>query len=221
MNAHEVSARWRVMAPLAIVPLGVGWAVRPVSAQDWPDQDSADAGFAYDMIRHHAQAVEMAMILYRRTDDELLSVMAYDIALTQQAQIGMMIGWLDVWGLPRTSAKPAMAWMGHPIDGPMPGMATSDEVASLRELPVDEMEAQFLRLMIRHHLGGVLMAEVGEPLLETDQARELAAAIVASQRAEIDQMQQMLEERGLPRFTGDMGGGEGDDHETMDHGQGG
>lgn len=218
-----MSARWRVFAPLAAVHLGVGWAVRPVVAQEFPNEDSADAGFAYDMIRHHAQAVEMAMILYKRTDDEVLSVMAYDIALTQQAQIGMMTGWLDVWGLPRTSTKPAMTWMGHPIDGPMPGMATSEEVDSLRELPVDEMEAQFLRLMIRHHLGGVLMADVGESLLETDPARELAATIVATQRAEIDQMQQMLEERGLPQYTGNEGGGEEHEHEqaTPEHGHSG
>jgi uncharacterized protein (DUF305 family) len=154
MSARGVSARWRVVAPLAAVPFGAVWAVRSVDAQDRPDADGPDAGFAYDMIRHHAQAVEMAMILYKRTDDEVLSVMAYDIALTQQAQIGMMTGWLDVWGLPRTNTRPAMAWMGHPIDGPMPGMATSEEVDSLREMPLDEMEAEFLRLMIRHHLGG-------------------------------------------------------------------
>jgi uncharacterized protein (DUF305 family) len=187
-----------------------------VAAQEFPAENSADAGFAYDMIRHHAQAVEMAMILYKRTDDPVLLAMAYDIALTQQAQIGMMTGWLDVWGLPRTSTKPAMSWMGHPIDGPMPGMATSEEVNSLRELPDDEMEAAFLRLMIAHHLGGVLMAEAGESLLETDPARDLAATIIATQRTEIDQMQQMLEERGLSEDSGDS-----DSMPMHDHGHDG
>jgi uncharacterized protein (DUF305 family) len=221
MRAIGVSARWRVVAPLAAVPLGAVWPVRRIAAQSTPTEDSADAGFAYDMIRHHAQAVEMAMMLYKRTDDPVLSVMAYDIALTQQAQIGMMLGWLDVWGLPRTSTRPAMAWMGHPVEGPMPGMATSDEVESLRELPLAEMEAQFLRLMIRHHQGGVEMAEAGVGLVETPQARELAATIAASQTAEIEQMQQMLEERGLPRVTGDVSGGEEGEHATPDHGHGG
>jgi uncharacterized protein (DUF305 family) len=218
---RAVSMRARVVASLAAVPLGAVWAVRSVAAQDWPAKDSADAGFAHDMIRHHAQAVEMAMILYKRTDDPVLSAMAYDIALTQQAQIGMMLGWLDVWGLPRTSTRPAMAWMGHPVEGPMPGMATSDEVASLRELPLDEMEAQFLRLMIRHHQGGVLMAEAGARLVETPHARELAATIAASQTVEIEQMQQMLEERGHPRVIGDVSGGTEGGHATPDHDHGG
>ncbi len=220
MNARNVSARWRVSSLVAL-PLGAFWPARTVAAQDWPGEDSADAGFAYDMIRHHAQAVEMAMILYKRTDDAVLTAMAYDIALTQQAQIGMMLGWLDIWGLPRTSTRPAMAWMGHPVDGLMPGMATGDEVESLRELPDDEMEVQFLRLMIPHHQGGVEMAEAGVRLVESAPARNLAATIAASQTAEIEQMQQMLEERGRPRVTGDASGGEEGEPATPDHGHGG
>jgi hypothetical protein len=47
------------------------------------------------------------------------------------------------------------------------------------------------------------MAEAGESLLETEPARELAATIVATQRVEIDQMEQMLEERGLSEESGD------------------
>jgi uncharacterized protein (DUF305 family) len=39
--------------------------------------------------------------------------MAYDIALTQQEQIGQMHGWLTQWGLPLTGINPAMAWMAH------------------------------------------------------------------------------------------------------------
>lgn len=44
--------------------------------------------------------------------------------LTQQAQIGQMQGWLNVWGSPIASIEPAMAWMEMPTTDPMPGMAT-------------------------------------------------------------------------------------------------
>jgi hypothetical protein len=66
-----------------------------------------------------------------------MRLLASDISLTQQAQIGIMQGWLGVWGLPITGDEPAMAWMGHPTDGLMPGMATPEEIDRLSELPSD------------------------------------------------------------------------------------
>jgi uncharacterized protein (DUF305 family) len=136
--------------------------------------------------------------------------------LTQHGQIGVMQGWLDAWGLSSTGENPPMAWMGddatsampddkggtdafneddHAMDSRMPGLATPKEVAALSTLPVPEMEAQFLRLMIRHHQGGVLMAEAAVERAETDNVRDLAGWIVAGQQAEIAQMEKMLSER--------------------------
>jgi uncharacterized protein (DUF305 family) len=82
-----------------------------------PTEDSAEAGFARDMMVHHAQAVQMAEIVRDKTESEEIRTMAADIALTQQAQIGQMQGWLAVWGLPATGREPAMTWMGHPTEG--------------------------------------------------------------------------------------------------------
>ncbi|HMN29918.1 MAG TPA: DUF305 domain-containing protein, partial [Caldilineaceae bacterium] len=65
-----------------------------------PAEGSAEVGFARDMAMHHAQAVNLAMLLRDRSDDEEMRQLALDILLTQQAQIGMMQGWLAVWGLP-------------------------------------------------------------------------------------------------------------------------
>ena len=89
-----------------------------------PGDGSAEAGFARDMMVHHAQAVGMAEIVRDKTESEDVRILATDIALTQQAQIGQMQGWLAVWGLPVAGTEPAMAWMGHPTEGRMPGMAT-------------------------------------------------------------------------------------------------
>ena len=40
-----------------------------------PTTDSAEAGFSRDMQVHHAQAIEMAMEIYRKTDDDELRVL--------------------------------------------------------------------------------------------------------------------------------------------------
>ncbi|MFI9624406.1 DUF305 domain-containing protein [Streptomyces sp. NPDC052042] len=82
-----------------------------------PAADSADAGFARDMAVHHQQAVEMSFIVRDRTKDEEVRLLAYDIANTQANQRGMLLGWLDLWELPKTTpgGREPMAWMadGH------------------------------------------------------------------------------------------------------------
>lgn len=37
----------------------------------------------------------MATLPHDRTEDETMHILAYDILTTQQAQIGIMMGWLD------------------------------------------------------------------------------------------------------------------------------
>ncbi|MFD7867530.1 DUF305 domain-containing protein [Streptomyces sp. NPDC057682] len=100
-----------------------------------PAAGSADAGFAQDMAVHHQQAVEMSFIVRDRTQDEDVRRFAYDIANTQANQRGMLLGWLDLWELPKTSAgQEPMAWMREPsADGheghdmaSMPGMDMGD-----------------------------------------------------------------------------------------------
>ncbi|MGW0667618.1 DUF305 domain-containing protein [Streptomyces sp. NPDC002746] len=93
------------------------------SAPGTPATDSADAGFARDMAVHHQQAVEMSFIVRDRTRDEDVRRLAYDIANTQANQRGMLLGWLDLWELPKVSAgQEPMAWMdgqhaGHDMGG--------------------------------------------------------------------------------------------------------
>ncbi|WP_030291586.1 DUF305 domain-containing protein [Streptomyces katrae] len=78
-----------------------------------PGLHSPDAGFARDMAVHHQQAVEMSFIVRDRTKDEPVRGLAYDIANTQANQRGMLLGWLDLWGLPKVVAdEPPMSWMG-------------------------------------------------------------------------------------------------------------
>lgn len=84
-----------------------------------PGAGSADAGFARDMAVHHQQAVEMSFLVRDVTEDEGVRRLAYDIANTQANQRGMLLGWLDLWELPKTApeGQGPMAWMSDSHDG--------------------------------------------------------------------------------------------------------
>jgi uncharacterized protein (DUF305 family) len=170
-----------------------------------PVPDEVDVGFARDMATHHAQAVDMADRIRVRTDDPELRILATDIVLTQQAQIGRMQGWLDVWDEPLTTTDAPMSWaddavgpMDHGADGSggaMPGMADPAAIAELDALAPAEAELRFLELMIAHHRGGVQMAEAAVALDPSEVVGDLARSIIDGQTAEIETMDRMLAQR--------------------------
>ena len=162
--------------------------------------DPVSVGFLRDMSVHHAQAVRMSEIAHRRSSDPALNYLAFDILSTQQGQIGMMSGWLDLWQQTSSGSAEPMEWMGHA--GAMPGMATGEQIAELDTLPVAEMEERWLRLMIRHHRGAVPMAEAAARRADSPEVAGLAADMSAGQQSEIDAMQDMLRARALAPETG-------------------
>ncbi|GAA3008527.1 DUF305 domain-containing protein [Streptomyces fulvorobeus] len=166
-----------------------------------PAEDSADVGFARDMSIHHQQAVEMSFIVRDRTDDEDVRRLAYDIINTQANQRGMMLGWLETWGRPKSSERPPMEWMGHAVtptgDGSlMPGMATDAELDELRGAKGPAAEILYLRLMTVHHRAGAEMARAAAGSAVTKEIGNLAAGMVRGQRSEIGLMADMLTRRG-------------------------
>jgi uncharacterized protein (DUF305 family) len=200
--------RTSLLAVIAVglVLLGGGLAVAlGIGRTADPAVDSVDAGFSRDMARHHLQGVEMANLVPERSQDAEVRQLAFDISATQTNQAGRMQGWLALWGLP-TSGGDTMAWMsgsgGHAEHDPaadgglMPGMATEDELAHLRELTGAEFDVEFLRLMIRHHQGGRDMAEYAAEHAGERAVRELADTMAQTQTAETGTMTDMLTARG-------------------------
>nr|WP_078908289.1 DUF305 domain-containing protein [Streptomyces vietnamensis] len=197
------------VAAVALAVLFAGGAVTVASADrdeapSTPVSSSADAGFARDMSVHHQQAVEMSFIVRDRTKDEEVRRLAYDIANTQANQRGMMLGWLDLWGLPKNvSGVAPMAWMGMgdmgsmDMDGAlMPGMATNAQLDELRRASGREAEVLYLKLMTEHHRGGVHMAEGCVQKCSVDIERNLAQGMVDAQKSEMALMADMLKKRG-------------------------
>lgn len=185
-----------VLLCLGLILFAVVWiAVMPGRS---PGDGSAEAAFARDMAVHHAQAVEMAELTHDRTRSREIRFLTRDMALTQQAQIGTLNGWLQVWGLPASSEGPAMKWMDEP-SSVMPGMARREDINQLVELPPDDGDVEFLRLMIPHHEGALMMAQAILERTDDPVVRRFAENVQTSQTAEIEAMQEMLEERGAQR----------------------
>jgi uncharacterized protein (DUF305 family) len=207
------SRRWLVIVMALVLIAALGFAVGRFStfgaqtADAAPGTDSPEAGFSRDMQVHHAQAIELAMEIYRKTDDEELRVLAYDIATGQAAQRGEMYDWLVRWGLSQ-SGGPTMQWMdaaaavhehGGASTEPMTdeearaamGMASAEEIAALQAATGQEADCRFLTLMIRHHEGAIPMAQALLELGTDPRALEVAQSIENGQTSEIDAMQSL------------------------------
>lgn len=166
-----------------------------------PADNSAEAGFARDMSQHHGQAVEMAMYAFRLGANDEVRVIGYDIATNQQYQIGQMQTWLEDWHLMPSRSQPAMTWMPDGAaamlpDGRMPGMASLEELNRLKAATGRDFDILFCQLMIRHHLGGVHMAEAALKVSVDERVRTLAGQILAGQRNEINALTNLLRQLG-------------------------
>ena len=210
---------WMVFLTVLVLTAAAFFAAGRLTAGPAPVSDSGpDAGFARDMQAHHAQAVEMALLIRDKSADEEIRSIAYDIITSQQQQIGQMFAWLVDWGLPQARSAPPMAWMGtvesggssptmsqnpgtgggmdgmsqNPgTGGGMDGMATAEQLQQLREATGVEADRLFTELMIRHHQGGVAMARAAASLAETAKVRDFAAGIVKAQTAEITALEEL------------------------------
>lgn len=205
--------RWWIILLALVAIAALAFAVGRFStfgaqAAGTSDTASPEAGFARDMQVHHAQAVQMAMEIYRKTDDEELRVLSYDIATGQSGQRGEMYDWLVQWDLPQAGG-PMMQWMqasagsqGHNAmaDGATMtdedaraamGMASAAEIAALQDATGTEADCLFLGLLIRHHEGAIPMADALIDLGSNARAVAVAESIKTGQTAEITAMKSM------------------------------
>jgi uncharacterized protein (DUF305 family) len=180
------------------------------SAQNAPHYTAADVRFMQGMIGHHAQALAMTALIRDRTTRHNIRLLGQRIEVSQKDEIAMMRTWLK----DRHQALPAgdphhdhhaqagnsmnMAGMAM-SDTLMPGMLTADQLAELAKASGDEFDKLFLRDMIRHHEGALVM--VASLLGTTGSAQEaevfrFASEVDSDQRAEIARMNALLDTLG-------------------------
>lgn len=162
-----------------------------------PVLSALEIGFAQDMTAHHQQAVTMTDMLAADASPQV-AALAEQIRFTQLVEIGQMTGWLQLAGAAPSSTQP-MAWMTdhgtdhHDHATAMPGMATPDDLARLQRSTGPDNERQFLKLMTRHHQGGITMAGYAFQHSDSDAVRRAASIMVTEQTEEIQLMTLMLD----------------------------
>jgi len=86
-----------------------------------------------------------------------------------------MKGWRDQWYAGKASA----------LNIEMPGMKMSE----MGEMSGSNVDQEFLKMMIQHHEGAVLMAEEALKKAERPEIKTLAESVIKAQKGEIEKMQ--------------------------------
>jgi len=165
-----------------------------------PPRSQADIEFMQGMIMHHSQAVEMTALISSRTQNKEVRALGARISLSQTDEIKFMKRWLVARGAPVSMAMPGMPEMdmsAKPMPS-MPGMLTPEQMNALQQAKGTEFDQEFLRGMIQHHKGALVMVK---QLFDTPCAGQdadlfdFATDADNTQRAEINIMEDMLKEK--------------------------
>jgi uncharacterized protein (DUF305 family) len=195
--APRSRTQWIVLAvALCFLAVAAGYAIRAFAEPDPDALSSVDKGFLIDMVDHHDQAVEMAIIAQQRASDPIVQGFAGEVILQQRWELGVMETVLGRSGLERSfdPDRPAMGWMGmaEVPSSQMPGMATDEQIEELRTASPDEVNRLFLELMTEHHRAGVHMAEYEAEHGSNPYVRQFAADIARNQTSEIAEYERLL-----------------------------
>ncbi|EGD42836.1 lipoprotein [Nocardioidaceae bacterium Broad-1] len=149
--------------------------------------NDSDVTFASEMIPHHRQAVEMAVLAETRAKSSDVKELAAAIKDAQDPEIRTMSGWLTSWGEPVPEDM-----SGMDMSSSMPGMMSSDDMDKLSRAIADEFDQMFLTMMIEHHEGAIEMAKTEQADGTSPDAVALAKQIETAQTDEITTMKGLL-----------------------------
>ena len=193
--------------PIVVQPGAPGQPTRTLPSSTraaLPPRSPKDVEFMQGMIMHHAQAVEMTALIESRTENKDLRLLGARISQSQSDEIKFMKRWLEIRGEPVSPPMPEMHSMHAPEMGHssqhmlMPGMLTPKQMDALRKAKGAQFDQLFLRGMIQHHTGALIMVK---NLFETSGAGQdaelfnFATDVDSSQRGEIKIMQILLGEK--------------------------
>lgn len=159
-----------------------------------PSHVEADVQFMQGMMFHHAQALAMTDLLSMQTESEEMRMLAGRIDISQTAEIGMMVGWLEARGEEAPDLEDDEVW---PLsdDDLMPGMLTRRQMAQLAVAMGADFDRLFLEFMIEHHEGALTMVErlfLVSGAAQEPQIFQFLTHIDADQSMEIGRMSTML-----------------------------
>ena len=195
----SVCAQTAPKSPVVVQPGAPGKPTRTLPRTmraKLPPASPADVQFMQGMIVHHAQAVEMTALIESHTENKALRTLGARIGRSQSDEIKFMERWLAARGQPISEAKHDMSHkhMSHGSMTLMPGMLTAEQMEALGKARGEEFDNLFLRGMIQHHDGALIMVK---DLFDQEGGQDaelfnFATDVDSGQRAEIRVMQSML-----------------------------
>ena len=167
--------------------LSADLAIQIADTSHTPD----DIQFMQDMMVHHQQALDMALLAKDRTNSPGLLAASGRIEASQADEIAFMTQWLTTRDEPLINP----IHVGDEHHHVMMGMATPAQMQSLADATGSDFDRHFLTLMITHHEGALEMVET---LMEQPGAAydptlfEFTTDIVNDQEKEIERMHGLL-----------------------------
>ena len=151
-------------------------------------QQPFDLQFLDSMIHHHNGAVMMAKMVLGKTKRPELKAFAQKIIDDQTKEIAEIKRLREQW----FSGKPPSVNMEMP--GMVGGMEmmNGEHMKDMADMEPSHFDRHFLRMMIAHHEGAVVMSNDALKKAEHGEVKQLAQRIIKAQQPEIAQMKKWL-----------------------------
>jgi uncharacterized protein (DUF305 family) len=169
-----------------------------------------DQQFIDSMVPHHLMAVDMAKLALQKAQHPQLKRMARQIIADQQREIAQMRAWRKAWypkaaapvtGMNHGAMNHSMGGMSGSMNHQMPmsgskmsmpttmmGLSMKQEMDMGKLAQSKYFDRDFLRMMVPHHAGALLMAQEALNVTARPQLRKLSHQIIDSQAKEIGEM---------------------------------
>lgn len=186
-----------LVAAVAFLAGALGWAI---GQRDQDPLSATDVGFLQDMGLHHEQAIQLSLLVLGKDGiDPDLRSFANEYILGQRFEQGIFNALLDRFGHSSDPGETVMEWMGPGVPAAdMAGMASEAEMEQLERLEGRDAESLFISLMSEHHLGGLHMADYEARKGQDRTVRNVALAMVRTQRGEVIDLDRYRERHDLP-----------------------
>jgi uncharacterized protein (DUF305 family) len=138
-------------------------------------QVTSEEVFIAEMIPHHQEAVDSSLLMLESQNTQV-KTLAETIIIAQEQEIGMMQEWMLLWYANSNYVSEYQNMM-----------------PDLTSLEGDDKDEAYLKGMIDHHEGAIMMAKQAQELELRSEVFALTEAIISTQEDEIIQINQLLD----------------------------
>jgi uncharacterized protein (DUF305 family) len=152
---------------------------------------NTDVDFITGILPHHEGAIVMSEVILPTLKDENIRELAVTIIKSQKKEVAFMKDWLV-----KNPVKNS-----DPIDMSASKEMMEKSMKVMHQMHIAEMtpdsDISFIKGMLPHHEGAIVMSEVIIPTLKDPQVKKLAQVIIESQKKEIVFMKKWLSENSI------------------------